>query len=99
MIEKKRKKEKKKKGIVTGPNQPLRPVWCYTRLLNSGGQIDQTCNLLGGAIPAQGLCSRIEFASIAIMRLASTRCVCVCVFVYVCVCDLHVRNTVLNLGN
>ena len=25
-------------------------------LLNSGGQFDQTCNLFGGAIPAQGLC-------------------------------------------
>ena len=47
------KKEKKKKGIVTGQNQPLRAVWCNTRLLNSGGQ---TCNLFGGAIPAQGLC-------------------------------------------
>ena len=39
------------------PNyQPLRAVWCNTRLLNSGGQFDQTCNLFGGAIPAQGLC-------------------------------------------
>ena len=36
--------------------QPLRAVWCNTRLLNSGGQFDQTCNLFGGAIPAQGLC-------------------------------------------
>ena len=50
------KKKKKKKGIVTGQNQPLRAVWCNTRLLNSGGQFDQTCNLFGGAIPAQGLC-------------------------------------------
>ena len=47
-------KKKKKRGIVTGQNQPLRAVWCKTRLLNSGGQFDQTCNLLGGAIPAQG---------------------------------------------
>ena len=54
--EKKKKKKKKKKGIVTGQNQPLRAVWCNTRLLNSGGQFDQTCNLFGGAIPAQGLC-------------------------------------------
>ena len=53
---KKKKKKKKKKGIVTGQNQPLRAVWCNTRLLNSGGQFDQTCNLFGGAIPAQGLC-------------------------------------------
>ena len=53
---KKRKKKKKKKGIVTGQNQPLRAVWCKTRLLNSGGQFDQTCDLFGGAIPAQGLC-------------------------------------------
>ena len=52
----KKKKKKKKKGIVTGQNQPLRAVWCNTRLLNSGGQFDQTCNLFGGAIPAQGLC-------------------------------------------
>ena len=52
----KKKKKKKKNGIVTGQNQPLRAVWCNTRLLNSGGQFDQTCNLFGGAIPAQGLC-------------------------------------------
>ena len=43
-------------GIVTGQNQPLRAVWCKTRLLNSGGQFDQTGNLFGCAIPAQGLC-------------------------------------------
>ena len=49
-------KKRKKKGIVTDQNQPLRAVWCNTRLLNSGGQFDQTCNLFGGAIPAQGLC-------------------------------------------
>ena len=48
--------KKEKKGIVTGQNQPLRSVWCKTRLLNSGGQFDRTCNLYGGAIPAQGLC-------------------------------------------
>ena len=52
----KKKKKKKKKGIVTGQKQPLRAVWCKTRLLNSGGQFDQICNLFGGAIPAQGLC-------------------------------------------
>ena len=52
----KKEKKEKKKGIVTGQNQPLRAVWCNTRLLNSGGQFDQTCNLFGGAIPAQGLC-------------------------------------------
>ena len=56
VVEKKKKKKKKKNGIVTGQNQPLRAVWCNTRLLNSGGQFDQTCNLFGGAIPAQGLC-------------------------------------------
>ena len=44
------------KRNVTGQTQPLRAVWCETRLLNSGGQFDQTCNLFGGAIPAQGLC-------------------------------------------
>ena len=48
-------KKERKKRIVTGHNQPLRAVWCSTRLLNSGGQFDQTCNLFGGAIPAQGL--------------------------------------------
>ena len=37
----------KKNGIVTGQNQALRAVWCKTRLLNSGGQFDQTCNLFG----------------------------------------------------
>ena len=48
--------KKEKKGIVTGQKQPLRAVWCNTRLLNSGGQFDQTCNLFVRAIPAQGLC-------------------------------------------
>ena len=52
----KKKEKKRKKGLVTGQNQPLRAVWCKTRLLNIGGQFDQTCNLFGGAIPAQGLC-------------------------------------------
>ena len=46
-------KKRRKKGKVTGQNQPLRAVWCKTRLLNSGGQFDQTCNLFSGAIPAQ----------------------------------------------
>ena len=51
MVEK--KKKKKKKGIVAGQKQPLRAVWCKTRLLNSGGQFDQLCNLIGGAILAR----------------------------------------------
>ena len=46
-------KKKKKRGIVAGQKQPLRAVWCKTRLLNSGGQFDQLCNLIGGAILAR----------------------------------------------
>ena len=37
-------------------NQPLRAVWCKTRLLDSGGQFDQPCKLLDGAILARVLC-------------------------------------------
>ena len=40
-------------GIVAGQKQPLGAVWCKTRLFNSGGgQFDQLCNLIGGAILA-----------------------------------------------
>ena len=41
------------KKIVAGQKQPMRAVWCKTRLLNSGGQFDQLCNLIGGAILAR----------------------------------------------
>ena len=53
------KKRKKKEGIVAGQKQPLGAVWCKTRLFNSGGQFDQLCNLIGGAILARALCQRI----------------------------------------
>ena len=53
---KKKKKKNRKKGIVAGQKQPLGDVWCKTRLLNSGGQFDQLCNLIGGAILARALC-------------------------------------------
>ena len=86
MVEKKKKK-KKKKGIVTGQNQPLRAVWCKTRLLNSGGQFDQTCNLIGGAIQAQVICA-CAYDYHRLRRWVSKglqRCMCVCVYLYVCV--------------
>ena len=46
--------EEIKKGIITGQN--LGAVWCKTRLLNGGGQFDQLCNLIDGAILARALC-------------------------------------------
>ena len=46
-----------KKGIVAGQKQPLGPVWCKTRLLNSGGQFNRICNLIGGAILPQVICA------------------------------------------
>ena len=49
-------KKKKKKGFVTRQKQPLRAVWCKTKLVNSGGQFDQLCNLINGAILAQIIC-------------------------------------------
>ena len=64
-------------GIVAGQKQPLGAVWCKTRLLNSGGQFDQLCNLIGGAILAQVIC--------ACASKGVCVCVCVCVFVRVCV--------------
>ena len=50
------KKKGKKREIVTCQKQPLRAVWCKTRLLNRGSQFDQPGDLFGGAIPEQGLC-------------------------------------------
>ena len=57
-----RKKNKKKqqqlhKWNCHWPKQPLGAVWCKTRLLNSGGQFDLLCNLIGGAILAQVICA------------------------------------------
>ena len=49
-------KKEGKKGIVAGQIQPLGAVRCKTRLLNSGGQFDQLCNLIGGAVLARALC-------------------------------------------
>ena len=48
--------KKKRKGIVAGQKQPLGAVCCKTKLFNSGGQFDQLCNLIGGAILARALC-------------------------------------------
>ena len=50
------KKREKMEGIVAGQKQPLGAVWCKTRLFNSGGQFDQLCNFIGGAILARALC-------------------------------------------
>ena len=47
-----RKKKKKKSGVVSGQKQPLRAVWCKTRLLNSGCQFDQSWNLFSRTILA-----------------------------------------------
>ena len=38
---------------TAGQKQPLGAVSCKTRLFNSGGQFDQLCNLIGGAILAR----------------------------------------------
>ena len=53
----KRKKKYTKNGIVAGQKQLLGVVWCKTRLLNSGGQFDRLCNLIGSAILAQATCA------------------------------------------
>ena len=41
------------KKKTAGQKQPLGAVSCKTRLFNSGGQFDQLCNLIGGAILAR----------------------------------------------
>ena len=80
MVEKKRKK-RKRKGIVAGQKQPLKAVWCKTRLLNSGSQFDQLCNLIGGAILARSTMLAHSPAIIAYGRWASkVQGVCVCVY-------------------
>ena len=74
------KKKKEKKGIVAGQKQPLGAVWCKTRLFNSGGQFDQLCNLIGGAILARSTMLAHSRAIIAYGdgRPRSKVCVCVC---------------------
>ena len=54
--QKKKKQKKRKKGIVACQKQLQGAVWCKTRLLNSGGQFDQLCNFIDGAILARALC-------------------------------------------
>ena len=44
-------------GSCVVQDQPLGAVLCKTRLLNSGGQFDRLCNLIGGAILAQDICA------------------------------------------
>ena len=86
-------RKKKKKRNCRWPKQPLRAVWCKTRLLNSGGQFDQLCNLIGGAILAR---STMLAHSPAIIAYGDGRprskvqgaCVRACVLACVCV---HVR--------
>ena len=51
------KKVYKKLNCRWPKKQPLGAVWCKTRLLNSGGQFDRLCNLIGGAILAQVICA------------------------------------------
>ena len=81
------KKRKKKEGIVAGQKQPLGAVWCKTRLFNSGGQFDQLCNLIGGAILARSTMLAHSRAIIAYGdgRPRSKVCVYMCVCVCMCV--------------
>ena len=83
---KRKKKEEEKKGIVAGQKQPLGAVWCKTRLFNSGGQFDQLCNLIGGAILARSTMLAHSRATIAYGDGRPRSKVFACVFVYVCVC-------------
>ena len=80
--------KKKKKGIVAGEKQPLKAVWCKTRLFNSGGQFDQTCNLISGAILARSTMLAHSPAIIAYGdgRPRSKVCVFVCLCMCLCVC-------------
>ena len=82
---KKKEKKKERKEIVAGPKQPLGAVWCKTRLLNSGGQFDQLCNLIDGAILAQALCQRVVELSSPMVTGVPRSKVCVCVCVRACV--------------
>ena len=81
------KKIEKKKGIVAGQKQPLGAVWCKTRLFNSGGQFNQLCNLIGGAILARSTMLAHSRAIIAYgdgrprSKVRVCACVCVCVWV------------------
>ena len=72
-------------------------VLCKTRLLNSGGQFDQLCNLIGGAILAQVLCacaydyhllrrwvSKGPIMCVCVSTRKCTVCVCVCVLTRQC---------------
>ena len=72
--------KKKKEGIVAGQKQPLGAVWCKTRLFNSGGQFDQLCNLIGGAILARSTMLAHSRAIIAYGDGRPRSKVCVCVF-------------------
>ena len=80
-----------KKRNCRWPKQPVRAVWCKTRLLNSGGQFDQLCNLIGGAILAR---STMLAHSPAIIAYGDGRprskvqgvCLCMCVCMYLCMC-------------
>ena len=63
--------------------QPLGAVWCKTRLLNSGGQFDQPCNLFDGAILAQVICASAYDCRRWVSKGPE---VCVWVRAYVCTC-------------
>ena len=58
---------------------PLGAVWCKTRLFNSGGQFDQLCNLIGGAILARSTMLAHSRAIIAYGDGRPRSKVCVCV--------------------
>ena len=85
-----------KKGFVAGQKQPLGAVWCKTRLFNSGGQFDQLCKLIGGAILARSTilahsryhrlrrwASKVQGVSVYVCACV---CVCACLCMRMCVC-------------
>ena len=66
------KKEKKEKLSLI-KKQPLGAVWCKTRLLNSGSQFDQLCNLIDGAILARAVSGTMLTHSRAIIAYGNGR--------------------------
>ena len=48
--------KKEEEGIIAGQKQALGAVWLKTRLFKSGGQFDQFCTPIDGAILAWAIC-------------------------------------------
>ena len=69
-----------KNGIVAGQKQPLGAVWCKTRLLNSGGQFNQLCNLINSAILAHAYIVELSSpTTMGVPRVCVRACVRACV--------------------